>query len=247
VLRSELGPAHELGAELVALGSERNDPALLSAGHRQVGTVALHRGDLQEAQQHLEHALAASRDIAPGVPGDAPVEPTLACQGALGVARAYQGHADAALRLTGQAVASARRLGDPLSLVFALFCDAWAATVAEAVTRVLDSATEQAALIAKHGFRQWGIAPQFFRGWAEARSGDPRRGEQRIRAALAEMDATGTREFRPFALGLLAEAQLLAGRPAEAGDTLRLATQEADRLGEHAYDPQLRTLQARLG
>jgi DNA-binding SARP family transcriptional activator len=246
LLRSELGPAQELGAELVALGSERNDPALLSAGHRQVGTVALHRGDLQQAQDHLERALAASRDIAPGVPGDAPVEPTLACQGALGVARAYQGHADAALRLTGQAVGSARRLGDPLGLVFALFCDAWAATVAEAITRVLDSATEQAALIAKHGFRQWGIAPQFFRGWAEARSGHPRHGEHRIRAALAEMDATGTQEFRPFALGLLAEAQLLADRPAEAGDTLRLATQEADRLGEHAYDPQLRALQARL-
>ena len=246
LLRSELGPTQELGAELITLGSERNDPALLSAGHRQVGTVALFRGDLQQAQDHLERALAASRDIAPGVPGDAPVEPTLACQGALGVARAYQGHADAALRLTGQAVGSARRLGDPLGLVFALFCDAWAATVAEAVTRVLDSATEQAALIAKHGFRQWGIAPQFFRGWAEARSGDPRRGERRIRAALAEMDATGTSEFRPFALGLLAEAQLLAGRPAEAGDTLRLATQEADRLGEHAYDPQLRALQARL-
>jgi DNA-binding SARP family transcriptional activator/RecA/RadA recombinase len=246
LFRSEFGPAREFGAELVALGSERNDPVLLSAGHRQVGTVALHRGDLQQAQDHLERALAASRDIAPGLAGDAPVEPTLACQGALGVARAYQGHADAALRLTGQAVGSARRLRDPLGLVFALFCDAWAATVAEEVTRVLDSATEQAALIGKHGFRQWGIAPQFFRGWAEARSGDPPRGEQRIRAALAEMDATGTSEFRPFALGLLAEAQLLAGRPAEAADTLRLATQEADRLGEHAYDPQLRALQARL-
>ena len=246
LLRSELGPAQELGAELVALGSERNDPALLSAGHWQVGTVALYRGDLQDAQHHLEHALAASRDIAPGVPGDAPVELTLLCQGALGVARAYQGHADAALRLTRQAVGSARRLGDPLSLVFALFVDAWAATVAEEVTRVLDSATEQAALIGKHGFRQWGIAPPFLRGWAEARSGDPRRGEQRIRAALAEMDATGTSGYRPFALGLLAEAQLLAGRPAEAGDTLRLATQEADRLGEHLYDPQLRALQARL-
>lgn len=246
LIRSELEPAHELAAELITLGRERNDPALLSAGHRQVGTVAVLRGDFQAAQHHLEHALAASREIAPGVPGDAPVEPVLFCQGALGVARAYQGQADAALRLTGQAVSSARRLGDPLSLVFALFCDAWAATIAEDVTRVLDSATEQAALISKHRFRQWGIAPQFFRGWAEARSGDPRGGEQRIRAALALMDATGTSEFRPFALGLLAEAQLLAGRPAEADDTLRLATQEADRLGEHTYDPQLRALQARL-
>jgi DNA-binding SARP family transcriptional activator len=246
LLRSELGPAQELGAELVALGSERNDPALLSAGHWQVGTVALYRGDLQDAQHHLEHAVAASRHIAPGAPGDAPVELTLLCRGALGVARAYQGHADAALRLTGQAVGSARRLGDPLSLVFALFVDAWAATVAEEVTRVLDSATEQAALIGKHGFRQWGIAPPFFRGWAEARSGDPRRGEQRIRAALAEMDATGTSGYRPFALGLLAEAQLLADCPAEASQTLRLATQEADRLGQHLYDPQLRALQARL-
>ncbi len=246
LIRSELGPAQELGAELVALGSERNDPALLSAGHWQVGTVALTRGDVQEAQHHLEHALAASRDIAPGVPGDAPVDLTLLCQGYLGVARAYQGHVDAALRLTGQAVGSARRLGDPFGLVFILFCDEWAATVAEAVTRVLDSAAEAAALIGKHGFRQWGIGPQYFHGWAEARSGDPRRGEQRIRAALAKMDAMETPLFRPFALGLLAEAQLLARHPDQAGDTLRLATEEADRLGLHLYDPQLRALQARL-
>jgi hypothetical protein len=246
LLRSELGPARELGAELVVLGSERNDPALLSAGHWQVGTVALYRGDLQEAQHHLEHALTASRDIAPGVLGDAPVEPVLLCQAYLGVARAYQGHADAALRLTGQAAGSARRLGNPFGLVFLLHCDAWAATVTDAVTRVLDSATEAAALVGKHGFRQWATSAQFFQGWAEARSGDPPGGEQRIRASLAVMDATGTRGFRPFALGLLAEAQLLAGDLAQAGDTLRLATEEADRLGEHLYDPQLHALQARL-
>ena len=56
-------------------------PALLSVGHWQAGTVALYRGDLQEAQHHLEHALATSRDIAPGVPGDALVDLTLVCQG----------------------------------------------------------------------------------------------------------------------------------------------------------------------
>ena len=246
LLRSELGPARELAAELVALGSERNDPALLSAGHWQVGTVALYQGDLQEAQHNLERALTASRDIAPGAPGDAPVEPTLLCQAYLGVAQAYQGHADAALRLTGQAVSSARRHGDPFGLVFLLHCDAWAATVTEDVTRVLNSATEAAALVGKHGFRQWGTSAQFFQGWAEARSGDPRRGEQRIRAALAQMDARRTRGDRPFVLGLLAEAQLLAGHHAQAGDTLRMATQEAGRLGEHLYDPQLRALHARL-
>jgi len=246
LLRSELEPAQQLGAELVALGSERNDPALLSAGHWQVGTVALYRGDLQEAQHHLEHALAASRDIAPDVTGDAPVELTLLCQAYLGVARAYQGDADAALRLTGQAVSSTRQHGDPFGLVFLLHCDAWAATVAEEVTRVLDSAREAAALVGKHGFRQWGTSAQFFQGWAEARSGDPRSGEQRIRAALAQMDATGTRGFRPFVLGLLAEALLLAGGLGQAADTLRLATEEAGRLGEHLYDPQLRALRARL-
>jgi hypothetical protein len=174
------------------------------------------------------------------------VELTLLCQAYLGVARAYQGHVDAGLRLTGQAVGSARRLGDPLSLVNVLFFDTWAATVAEAVPRALDSATESAAPIGKHRFRQWGTFRQFLQGWAEARSGDPGRGEQRIRAALAEMDAAGTPAFRPFVLGLLAEVQLLAGHPAEAGDTLHLATEEADRLGQHLYDPQLHALQARL-
>ena len=48
-------------------------------------------------------------------------------------------------------------------------------------------------------------------------------------------------------LGLLAEAQLLAGDLAQAADTLHLATEEAERLDEHVYDPQLRALQARLG
>src|SRR5262249_7173933 len=205
-----------------------------------------YRGDLRQAQHHLEQALAASRDIAPGVPGDAPVELSLLCQVYLGVARAYQGHAEAGLRLTGQAVGSARRLGNPLSLVNVLFFDAWAATVAEAIPRALDSATESAAIIGKYRFRQWTTFRQFLQGWAEARSGDLRRGEQRIRAALAEMDATGTRAFRPFALGLLAEAQVLAGRPDQAGDTLRLATEEVGRLGEHVHDPLLRALQTRL-
>jgi hypothetical protein len=60
------------------------------------------------------------------------------------------------------------------------------------------------------------------------------------------MDATGTRALRPLALGLLAEAQPLAGHLTQAGDTLRLATGEAGRLGQHLYDPQLRALQARL-
>jgi DNA-binding SARP family transcriptional activator len=246
LLRSELGPARELGAELITLGSERNDPALLCAGHWQVGDVALHQGNLQEAQHHLEHALAAIRDIAPGVPGDDPVQTSLLCQGVLGVTRAYQGHTDDALRLIGQALSSARRLGDPLSLAYVLFCDAWAATAAEEVTRAMDSATEGAALAGKYRFRRWGIATELFRAWAEIRSGDPCRGEQRIRAALAEMDAMGTPGLRPFALGLLAEVQLLVGRPAEAGDTLRLATEEAGRLGQHLFDPQLRALQARL-
>jgi tetratricopeptide (TPR) repeat protein len=147
MLRCELGPAQALGAELVALGSERNDPAVLSSGHWQLGSVAVHRGDAQEAQRHLEQALEASRDIPLGGAGDAPVDLTLLCQGALGVARAYQGHTNTGLRLTGQAVGSARRLGDPLSLAYALICEAWAATVAETVTPALDSAAEAAALI----------------------------------------------------------------------------------------------------
>jgi hypothetical protein len=174
------------------------------------------------------------------------VELTLLCQGFLGVARAHQGHADDALRLTAEAVGSARRLGDPFSLVNVLFYDAWAAVLADEVTRTLDDTTESAALISKHGFRQWEIGPRFLQGWAEARAGDPGRGEQRIRAALAAAETAGTRLLRPFILGLLAEVQLLARRPAEASDTLRLAEQEADRLGQHLYDPQLRALHARL-
>jgi predicted ATPase len=49
-------------------------------------------------------------------------------------------------------------------------------------------------------------------GWADAMAGD-RLGAERIRTALTAFQATGARLSEPYFLALLAEAELLHGRP----------------------------------
>src|SRR5262249_43060015 len=57
LVRAENGPAAEVAGELLTLADVKQDRIQLMIGHRAVGMVALHRGDLATARKHLERAL----------------------------------------------------------------------------------------------------------------------------------------------------------------------------------------------
>jgi class 3 adenylate cyclase/predicted ATPase len=57
LVRAENGPAAEVARELLDLAEARQDRIQLMIGHRAVGMVDLHKGDLMSARTHLELAL----------------------------------------------------------------------------------------------------------------------------------------------------------------------------------------------
>ena len=69
-------------------------------------------------------------------------------------------------------------------------------------------------------------------------------GAARLRQALARSAETGAQATRPLLLGLLAEAEQLAGRPAEALRLLDDALAQANRTGERCCEAELHRLKS---
>ena len=77
--------------------------------------------------------------------------------------------------------------------------------------------------------------------WTQALEGDPA-GGARLRQSLEEIQAGGAQHLVPWGLGLLAEAELLAGRPPEALRLLDDALARVARSGERMYEAELHRL-----
>jgi hypothetical protein len=79
-------------------------------------------------------------------------------------------------------------------------------------------------------------------GWAQAIEGDPAGGASLLRDALARWTALGSQAAAPLLLGLLAEAEQLAGQPEEALRVLDDALAQIDRSGERYLEAEFHRL-----
>jgi hypothetical protein len=102
------------------------------------------------------------------------------------------------------------------------------------------------ALVDKFALVQGQTACRWFRGWADARMGEPRDGYRRIRDAYEENARlgmlAGASETRAYAV----EALVLAGDWDAAQQELEAVFRLADTLGERVYLPQLYLLEAAI-
>ena len=112
--------------------------------------------------------------------------------------------------------------------------------------RVAALADEMRALVDESGVAQGRTACQWFRGWADARMGQPRDGYRRIREAYEDNTRLGMLAGGSEVLGYAAEALMLAGDWDGAQHELEDALQVADTLGERVYLPQLFAMQAAI-
>ena len=112
--------------------------------------------------------------------------------------------------------------------------------------RVAALADEMHALVDKFALVQGRTACRWFRGWADARMGEPRDGYRRIRDAYEENARlgmlAGASETRAYAV----EALVLAGDWDAAQHELEAVFRLADTLGERVYLPQLFLLEAAI-
>ena len=112
--------------------------------------------------------------------------------------------------------------------------------------RVAALADEMHALVDRFALAQGRTACRWFRGWADARMGEPRDGYRRIREAYEDNARLGMLAGASENWGYAAEALVLAGDWDAAGHELEEALQFADAHGERVYLPQLFLLEAAI-
>ncbi|MGH3940938.1 MAG: BTAD domain-containing putative transcriptional regulator [Pseudonocardiaceae bacterium] len=246
-MQGEITRALELCKELLDLAKSSPDPIIGLLAHVARGWYFdFHQGRLSEARDHLEYALAFI-----DLPHDIsliPVfglHPAVACRGYLSIVLALMGAQDRAKELTNDALRLANRLDYPLTLVYALLCDAWVGILCRDVPHARQRAEQTVAACQKGGFPLWRGMAIAMLGWARAHEGDTAAGAASIARGLVEWEATGARRFRHFFLGLLGEGHLLASCPEAALSALDQGLAGVSETGECFYEAELHRLRGK--
>jgi class 3 adenylate cyclase/predicted ATPase len=246
-IRGQIRTAHQLGEELLCLAQSQPDPALLMLAHYMLGMPLLFQGEPTSAQTHHTQALALYT----------PQEHrTLALRYGmdLGVAShswlAWElwllGHPDQAMQHSQAARRLAQEVSDLHSLANALVFTA----VLHQFRREAPATHEQAAaamtLSTEQGFAQWLAWGTVLHSWARVMQGQGEAGLAAMHRGLATSLATGSKQWQPYFLGLLAEVYRENGHPDEGLDVLSAALVEMDTTEVRFYGAELYRLKGTL-
>ena len=242
--RAEYAEALAVAERAEALSSKTNDPVLALAACSVRGHAYMLQGRPGAARTWLERGLLLLGDSRAG--GIFVADPQVSLLGMLGIQLLHLGELEAARARLQQAHARARELGRPFARMVAIWCDALCEVRLGDVARVAALAEEMQALVEEFALAQGRAACQWFRGWADARRGEPREGYRRIREGYEANTRLGMLAGGSETLGYGAEALVLAGDWDAAEAQLREALQFADAHGERVYLPQLYLIEAAI-
>ena len=238
-LRADYAEALEVAQRAEALASATNDPVLVLAACIVHGEVDQLQGRPHAAMTWIERGLAAAEPL-DVVPGETFVaDPQVTLLGLLAIQLLHLGLVEQARARLQQAHTRARLLGQPMARLVAIWFDALFEVRLGNAQRVAVLADEMHALVDEFAVAQGGIACRWFRGWADARRGEPRAGYRQIRGAYEENTRLGMLAGGSEVLGYAAEALVLAGDWDAAQHELEEALQVANTHGERVYLPQL--------
>ncbi|HVK17096.1 MAG TPA: hypothetical protein VM533_09105, partial [Fimbriiglobus sp.] len=245
-VRSDLGRAHLLGGELLALAEQSGDPALVLQGRQAGSVVALCAGDPEGARRHMA-AAAALYD-----PGRHRVltvqfgqDPGVACLAFGAAALWLLGEPDEAAARSREAVRLAREGSQPSTLALALHFAAMLHQFRQDPAAVREFAAETLAVSVEHRFAFWQAGATVLLGWAAAADGAAD-GVALLEQGLDAWQATGSITYRTYYQALLAEALGRAGRAGEALGVLDEAERLVGRTGERLYEAEVHRLRGEL-
>jgi class 3 adenylate cyclase/tetratricopeptide (TPR) repeat protein len=215
-LNGELVRTRSVIQQLVLIAEQSGDAELLNEAYRSDGMCALHEGNYLRAQMYLERANALydrekhhHRAFVYGT------DPGVVGLSGLSWALWFLGEKDNARKCARNAIALARDVEHPFSLVYAEGFTACLCQFARDAKSSKLHADCVIALAKEHDYPYWTGWGMIVRGWAVAHLYDPARGVAEIEEGIRAYVGTGAKQILPYALALLAEAKLLAGLPAE--------------------------------
>jgi len=247
IVHGELRTAHALGEQLLTLAQHTQDPVMLVAAHRALGTILFNLGEpalaythftqgmaLYDPQQHRTAAFLYGQDTG------------VSCRTYTAWTLWYLGYPDQGRRQINNALTLAQHLAYPFSLSLAMGHAAIFHQFRREWRRAQDRAEASLSLAQEQGFPLYMALSAILRGWALAHQGQAQEGVEQITQSLMTYRAMGAEILRPYWLALLAEAHGTIGEPEVGLTALTEALTLVDTTGERWYEPELHRLKGEL-
>ena len=245
-LRAEYAEALAVSERAEALSSATNDPVLLLAACTVQGHVHMLQGRPRAARAWIERGLPASESLDAAPSQSFAADPKVTLLGQLGIQLLHLGLVKQARARLHQAHTRAHERAQPMAQMVAIWFDAMFEVRLGNAQRVAALADDMRALVDEVALAHGGPACRWFRGWADARMGEPLAGYRQIREAYEENARLGMLAGGSEVLGYAAEALLLAGDWDAAQRELEEALQFASTHVERVYLPQLFLIEAAI-
>ena len=239
-----LGTAQELGEELLSIAERRQDPAARLMAHTALAITLAYSGEMRRSLEHCTQGVSVYSP-AQSLPAFL-AQIRSSCRTWLGLVLALTGHPDRALRVTLEAVESARQSQQTVSISNALIgASVLAAMLADsAATKAWSE--ELIALATEQGFVLAQSWAHIQHGYSLALEGDASAGIKQILEGLATVK--GARHLTALVESgcWLAESYLRAGRSDDASRALAEAFAAMETTGERWYESELHRLRGEV-
>jgi predicted ATPase len=246
--RAEHERADELVQDLLRLARGTGDAVHLLWAHTAMGEAAFWRGELLQAREHLEEAIARydlqeirSRGL-PFYQADPEVWALVALSWILW----QRGYPQQALTRSQEALARARELFHPFSQATALLYANQVHWLRGESRAALEGAEALIAFSSEHGFLQYVGLGTIQRAAALADQGQLQEGIAGMRAILETIRAEGTMAGSPGMLAFLAEAHGKAGQAQEGLALVAEAQEFVVKTGERVAEAEIHRTKGEL-
>jgi DNA-binding winged helix-turn-helix (wHTH) protein/predicted ATPase len=235
-VRGEFDLAQRLDEDLLRLSRERNDAASLVMAHWSTGRDLMFVGRFASSRSHLEQALALYDPIAHhSLVEQAGFHFQVVLRAYLAIVLFCLGLPDQALEYSGAALAEARRLPHPPSLVTSLTFGCRLLSLVGDDKALEEQADEVCAVTFEQGLPYWRAIGAIYQGWVKAKNGAVTEAMSLLHGGLSAYRASGARTWMPHHLVLLARAYETAGQVEEAVASLDEALQIVESTGERWF------------
>ena len=229
-LRGSLQMARELGADLLTLAQQQQDPGLLLGAHQSLGTTLFYLGEFGLAGDHLEQGIA-NQNLQKSHYHDFLYEQDLAAF-VLSFAAWnlwYLGYPDQALQRSHEATVLAQEMELTGSQAMVSYFTTRLRQLRRDAAVTKELAEETLTLSTKHGFAQWAVLATLMHGWAHFQQGQREEGMLEMRQGVAGLRAIRFELVLPSLLLVLIEA---CGKMEQVNEGLDLLSETWTGVGE---------------
>jgi predicted ATPase len=240
MFRGEFDLAQRLDDDLVRLSRQRNDAAGMVLGHNCSGRDLMLTGRFASSRSHFEEVLALYDPISHGsLVNQIGSHPHVISQGYLAIVLFCLGFPDQALAQSNAAVAEARRLGHPPTLIVTLETHSRLLSLSGDSAALDEPASQMIALATEQAFPSYHALGTIYSGWVKVNTGNLPAGMSLLRSGSSAYNATGAKVRLSYHTALLAKACEIAGQVDEALLLFDDALQISETIGECWFSSEL--------